>query len=87
MKNLKSIFVNSLKNKFAYKLIEKDLIFLQDKINPDKYDGAMLLGVNGISIKSHGNSSSFAFSCAIERCYQFIMNDINSNIRKELIKI
>ena len=68
--------LHPLKNKFAYKLIQSDLNLLQDKINPDKYDGAMLLGVNGISIKSHGGSNPFAFSCAIERCYQFIMNDI-----------
>ena len=87
MKNLKSLFSNSFKNKLAYKIIEGDLNILRDKVNPDKYDGAMFLGVNGISIKSHGHSSPYAFSFAIERCYQFIKNDINSKIRNELINI
>jgi len=87
MTNLKSIFLKSLKNKIAYKLIENDLNILRDNINPEKYDGAMLLGVNGISIKSHGSSNPYAFSHAIERCYKFIKHDINSKIRNELNKI
>ena len=83
MLNLKKIFNTSLKNKAAYKIIESDLKIFRDKINPDKYDGAMLIGVNGISIKSHGSSNEYAFSQAIERCYKFIKYDINSKIRKQ----
>ena len=42
------------------------------------------LGVDGISIKSHGSSNPYAFSYAIERCYEYIKNDINSKIRNQL---
>ena len=85
--NLKAMFEKSIINKLTYKFLEKDLKILKDKINPDKYNGASLIGVNGISVKSHGSASPFAFYCAIERCYNFIQNDINYKIRKEFDKI
>ena len=85
--NLKQVFTSSLKNKLSYKLMQNDLKKFKDKINPDEYNGAIFIGVDGISIKSHGTSTPYAFSCAIDRCYKFINNDINSKIRNELIKI
>ena len=79
--NLKNVFNKSLINKISYKILENDLKKFKDQINPDKYNGASLIGVNGVSIKSHGSASPYAFSCAIERCYNFISNDINGKIR------
>jgi len=79
--NLKEIFYKSLFNKLAYKILSKDLLIFKDQINPDKYNGATFIGVNGVSVKSHGSASSYAFSCAINRCYDFIKNDINGKIR------
>ena len=82
--SLKNVFIKSLMNKIAYSILKNDLNNFKDKINPAKYDGAMLLGVNGVSIKSHGYSSPFAFSCAIERCYEFIKNELNKKISKQI---
>ena len=82
--SLKNVFEKSLKNKMAYAILKNDLKNFRDKINPAKYDGAMLLGVNGVSIKSHGNSSAFAFSCALERCYEFIRNQLNKKISEQI---
>ena len=78
--NLKNVFEKSLINKIAYKFIEKDLIEFKKKVNPEIYNGATLIGLNGISIKSHGSASPFAFSCALNRCVNFIQNDLNKQI-------
>ena len=78
--NLKNMFKKSLSNKIAYKLIEKDLTKLKNQVNPEIYNGATLIGLNGISIKSHGNASSSAFSHALGRCYEFISTKLNSQI-------
>ena len=78
--NLKDVFANSFKNKIAYKIIEKDLKVFRDQMDPDEYNGASLLGLNGISIKSHGSANPYAFSCAINKCYEFILNDLNKKI-------
>ncbi len=78
--NLKYIFKKSFKNNIAFKLLENDLQIFKDQINPEKYNGATLIGLNGISVKSHGSASPYAFSCAIKKCFDFIDNDLNQKI-------
>ena len=78
--NLKEIFNKSLVSKISYKLIEQDLKKLKNQVNPDIYNGAMLIGLNGISIKSHGNANPIAFSYALKQCHNFITNDLNKKI-------
>ena len=78
--NLKKVFVKSFTNKIAYKILENDLKNFRDKINPEKYNGATLIGLNGISVKSHGNANPYAFSCALSKCHDFIVNDLNKKI-------
>ncbi len=78
--NLRVMFKKSIINKLAYKLIEKDLAKLKDQVNPDIYNGATLIGLNGISIKSHGSANPLAFSYALNRCNNFILNNLNLQI-------
>ena len=85
--NLKDIFNKSLINKIAYKLIEKDLSKLKKQVNPDIYNGATLIGLNGISVKSHGNANPLAFSYALKQCHNFIINDLNKKIIKSIQNI
>ena len=85
--NLRDIFNKSLINKISYKLIEKDLKKLKDQVNPDIYNGATLIGLNGISVKSHGNANPIAFSYALKQCHNFITNDLNKQIIKSIKNI
>ncbi len=85
--NLRDIFNKSLVNKISYKLIEKDLKILKDQVNPDIYNGATLIGLNGISVKSHGNANPVAFSYALKQCYNFITNNLNKQIIKSIKNI
>ena len=85
--NLKDIFNKSLINKISYKLIEKDLKKLKNQVNPDIYNGAILIGLNGISVKSHGNANPIAFSYALKQCHNFITNDLNKKIIKSIKNI
>jgi phosphate acyltransferase len=78
--NLRQVFTKSFKNKLSYNLLYKDLKIFKNQIDPDEYNGATLLGVNGISVKSHGSANPYAFSCAINKCYDFITNDLNKKI-------
>ena len=78
--NLKDVFKKNFLSKFAYKLIEKDLIKFKNQINPEIYNGALLIGLNGISIKSHGNATSIGFFHALNKCKDFIANDLNKKI-------
>ena len=85
--NLREMFNKSLINKISYKLIEKDLKKLKDQVNPDIYNGATLIGLNGISVKSHGNANPIAFSYALKQCHNFITNDLNKQIIKSIKNI
>ena len=81
---LRLIFNKSLVNKLAYKLIERDLVNLKNQVNPEIYNGATLIGLNGISIKSHGSATPLAFSYAISQCYNSILNELNGQINESI---
>lgn len=51
---------------FLYKRLKKSWLWL----NPDQYNGASLLGLRGVVLKSHGNASSDAFYHAIQEAYR-----------------
>ena len=87
MSNLRVIYNKSLINKISYKLIEKDLKKLKNQVNPDIYNGATLIGLNGISVKSHGNANPLAFSYALRQCHNFITNGLNKQIIKSIKNI
>jgi glycerol-3-phosphate acyltransferase PlsX len=38
---------------------------LRTRFDPRRYNGAMLLGLNGIVVKSHGGTDEFGFANAI----------------------
>ena len=71
-------------NNIAYLILKKDLVKFSNTVNPTKYNGAMVLGLNGIVVKSHGSASPEAFAQALKNCMQFVERDINKLIIEEL---
>lgn len=53
-------------------------------IDPQGYNGAFFLGVEGIVVKSHGNSSPESFLVAIEEARNCVDRDMLSLIKQEL---
>lgn len=54
------------------------------KINPNNYNGAMFLGLNGITVKSHGSASAKGFANAIGVALNLAKSDINKSLIKEI---
>ena len=54
--------------------------FLQKNFTYEVYGGAMLLGVDGISIISHGRSSSVAIANAVKVAAEMIQNEIPAKL-------
>jgi len=46
------------------------------RVDHRRYNGASLLGLKGIVVKSHGSADSFAFGYAIQRAYEEAKHDI-----------
>ena len=65
---------------FAGKSIKK--VF--NELSPEKLNGAMFMGLNGIVVKSHGSSSALGIASAISVTYELARQDINTKLIKEL---
>lgn len=56
----------------------------RSRIDPRRYNGASLLGLQGVVIKSHGSADAFAFANAIEIGLLEIGSDVPSMIASQL---
>jgi glycerol-3-phosphate acyltransferase PlsX len=56
-------------------------------MDPGKYNGASLLGLKGIVIKSHGSASTFAFGQALERALEEVRNDVPQRIAERMTNV
>ena len=54
------------------------------RVDPRRFNGASLLGLKGIVIKSHGSADRFAFTCAIERAAAEVSNRVVHRIESYL---
>ena len=53
-------------------------------IDPRRYNGASLLGLQGIVVKSHGGADKLAFKTAIDHAILEVRNDVPERIAKQL---
>jgi len=56
----------------------------RDRIDPRRYNGAMLLGLNGVCVKSHGSTDAFGFANAINVACKLIADRLNEGIKEDL---
>ena len=84
---LRSTFKDNLYSKFAFIISLPILKSLWHKVDPGKYNGAMLLGLNGIVVKSHGRSNADGFANAISVAYDLSINNFNKKIIFDIKKI
>ncbi|OAD19504.1 glycerol-3-phosphate acyltransferase PlsX [Candidatus Thiomargarita nelsonii] len=57
---------------------------LRKKIDPRRYNGASLLGLRGIVIKSHGSADVLSFSHAIKEALIEVQKNVPSQIKQQL---
>ena len=57
---------------------------LRRRLDKRRYNGATLLGLRGIVIKSHGSADAYAFTMAIEEGYREVQHQIPAMIEKVL---
>lgn len=58
----------------------------KERVNPERYGGAPLLGLNGHIIKAHGSSSRRAIKSAIVGAGELVKADINSQIEADIAR-
>jgi len=60
---------------------------LRARMDPGKYNGASLLGLKGIVIKSHGSADVFAFGQALERAVDEVRNSVPQRIAERMVQL
>src|SRR5438105_14610241 len=60
---------------------------LRARMDPAKYNGASLLGLRGIVIKSHGSADKRAFGHALERAVDEVRNEVPQRIAKRMAEL
>ena len=75
-KLLMDSFKSSAFNKFAGMLSKNALNRMKAKIDPRRYNGALLLGLNGVVVKSHGNSDSIGIQHALITAIEEVQKEI-----------
>jgi len=57
---------------------------LKKTLDPRLYNGAMFVGLNGLSVKSHGGTDAFGYSVAVNNAIKMVRQDFVGTIRSEL---
>ena len=83
-RSLRDTFRSSVFAMLGYGLSRSALNVLRRKMDPRRYNGALLLGLNGIAVKSHGGADALGFSTAISTAYELVTGDLNDKIIEEL---
>lgn len=81
---LKDSAAKSFISKLGFALALPALKRLKKKMDPGRYNGAMLVGLKGISIKSHGGADAFGFANAVNVAVNTVKNDLVGNIVAQL---
>ena len=84
---LKDEFKKNVFTKIAGISSTKVLNSFKKVIDPRRYNGASLIGLKGIIIKSHGGADSFAFNNSLKIALKEVNKDVPTCINKKLKEI
>lgn len=79
---LKSEIAASLKSKIGALLLKKSLKKVKNKLDYNKYGGAVFLGAKKIIIKSHGSSKASAIKAAVLQALTALNGNVNGAIEQ-----
>jgi len=74
-------------SKIGYLLARPAFRALRDKLDPKKSNGGVLLGLNGVVVKSHGGTDADGFAYAVDVGYEMahydLLNKINQMLKRD----
>lgn len=85
-KMMKNMFVKNLWTKLGYLHVKKGVKEMTSRMNYKSTGGALLLGINGIAIKAHGNADAYCFKNAIYVAKNLSKYDLINRIKNGLPK-
>ena len=81
---LREEFTRSWLNRLAALLAWRALAAFKRRFDPRRFNGATLIGLRGIVVKSHGSADRMAFARAIERASEEVKNEVLQRLTSSL---
>lgn len=81
---IKKVFKKNLITKIGYLFVKSGLKEMKETLNYKATGGAILLGVNKVAVKAHGNSDDYAFYNALKVAYTMAKNHIVEEIKEKM---
>ena len=82
--NLRKSLTSNLISKISLLFSYFSLKNFKEKLDPRKYNGAILLGLNGPVVKSHGGTDYIGFYHSIDLCYKIVKGNFMQQIKNNL---
>ncbi|MGN7611986.1 phosphate acyltransferase PlsX [Magnetococcales bacterium HHB-1] len=84
---LKEAFKKNIWSRLAGFLARSVLQNFGQRVDHRRYNGAILLGLNGVVVKSHGGADALAFSYAVRAAADLAENQVNEKIRRKVAEL
>ena len=84
---LRQVFTSSVPARLGYLLARPALDRLREWMDPRRYNGAILIGLNGVVVKSHGGTDAIGFAHAVDVAMDMVTHGFNERIREGLSRL
>ena len=84
---LRQVFTSSLGARLGYVLARPGLDRLREWLEPSRYNGAVMLGLNGVVVKSHGGTDAQGFAHAMDVAIDMVVHRFNDRMREGMARI
>ncbi|WP_041794325.1 phosphate acyltransferase PlsX [Pararhodospirillum photometricum] len=84
---LRNAYSSSTLAKLGYMLSRPALEKVKARTDPRRYNGAMLLGLTGVAVKSHGGTDALGFANAVCVAIDLVRQGFNETIKGEFGKV
>jgi glycerol-3-phosphate acyltransferase PlsX len=81
---LRNAMARTWRSRIGYLFARNAFRALRDKMDPSKANGSVLLGLNGIVVKSHGGTDAEGFAYAVDVGYEMVRYDLLTKINQML---
>jgi phosphate acyltransferase len=79
---LRTAMARTWRSKIGYLFAKDAFRELRDKLDPGKSNGGVLLGLNGVVVKSHGGTDAEGFAYAVDVGYEMVRYDLLTKINQ-----
>ncbi|MBR0656658.1 phosphate acyltransferase PlsX [Plastoroseomonas arctica] len=84
---LRQVFTSSVPARLGYLLARPALDRLREWMDPRRYNGAILIGLRGVVVKSHGGTDAVGFAHAVDVAMDMVTHGFNAKIRDGMARI